>query len=209
MLSLTLSCEKLKISKGQRIFALSNRKTEKYQRRRNSTMKKSMFLLSLMLLISTIAFSQHPSRWINVDSENLRIAPKGQKIGSLLKGTELTVLAEKEKWVKVQLTGWIWKESLSLKRPPRPGEIQALYIMVNSEEKANEVLAALKAGQDFKELARKFSQAPNANKGGDLGFFLPDDFTPAFAKALKKLKVGELSEIIKAAQGYHIFKRVK
>lgn len=174
-------------------------------------MKKWFFGAIILFLSSNVIFAQGISRtmYIKVDSENLRLVPQGKKIASLDKGTQLEVIEENDKWARVQITGWIWKESLSSVVPPRAGEIRASHIMVNSEAKANEIIAAVKAGKDFAELAKQNSLGPSASRGGDLGLFLPDDFDPAFVAALKKLQVGENTGIIKKGAEYHIFLRTK
>lgn len=175
-------------------------------------MKKWFIGGIILLLVSTnIILAQRFLRtmYVNVDSENLRLAPQGKKIAALDRGTQVDVIEETDKWVRVQVTGWIWKGSLSNVVPPRPGEIRASHIMVNSEVKANEIVAAIKAGKDFGELAKQNSLGPSASRGGDLGLFLPDDFDPAFAAALKKLQVGDNTGIIKKGAEYHIFLRTK
>lgn len=49
--------------------------------------------------------------YVKVEKENLRNAPNGQKIGELSRSAEMEVLEEKDKWVKVKITAWIWKPS--------------------------------------------------------------------------------------------------
>jgi uncharacterized protein YgiM (DUF1202 family) len=48
---------------------------------------------------------------MRVDKENLRKTPGGQKIGEVLKNTQLKVIRTKGRWVNVRLEGWIWRES--------------------------------------------------------------------------------------------------
>ena len=90
-----------------------------------------------------------------------------------------------------------------------PGEMRALHIMVATKEEAEAVLAELKSGKDFAEIAKKKSKGPNAKNGGDLGYFMKGDFQPEFENAIEKTKVGGISEIVKTNMGYHIFKRLK
>lgn len=67
---------------------------------------------------------------------------------------------------------------------------------------AEEVMAALKAGGDFAELAKRYSADSQAAQGGDWGYVKPEEaFSPVIAEALKKLKVGEYSDILESA-GY-------
>ena len=61
-------------------------------------------------------------------------------------------------------------------------------------------------GQDFKTLAKKFSDLPSASDGGDIGIFTLDEMAPAMQSAVKDLKPGELSSIIELQSGYQFFK---
>ena len=54
-----------------------------------------------------------PYLYLKIEEENLRSSPNGKKIGTVLQKTKFKKLGEKGKWVKVQLTGWIWKPSLT------------------------------------------------------------------------------------------------
>ena len=63
----------------------------------------------------------------------------------------------------------------------------------------------LRAGADFAELAKKFSQDPgSAISGGDLGWFGPGKMVKAFEEQLLKLKPGQISEPFKTQFGWHI-----
>lgn len=46
--------------------------------------------------------------------ENFRLSPNGTKIGELIQGAELKVLEDRGAWIKVQVEGWLWKDSTSL-----------------------------------------------------------------------------------------------
>ena len=147
--------------------------------------------------------------YVKVPEENLRSAPKGKKVGALLEGTETTVLVEKDNWVKVQVTGWIWKPSLTSSRPTIEGEYRALHILVKTRAEADAILKELKGGKDFKEVAKAKSILPNATKGGDLGYFNKGDFSPKIEEVIQKLSVNQTSEIVQTEFGFNIFKRLK
>lgn len=64
----------------------------------------------------------------------------------------------------------------------------------------------VEGGQDFKTLAKKFSDLPSASDGGDIGVFTIDEMAPAMQSAVKDLKPGELSSIVELQSGYQFFK---
>ena len=52
---------------------------------------------------------------LKVEKENLRQTPGGQKIGEVLKNTELKVIRTEGRWVEVEIVGWIWRDSTTAK----------------------------------------------------------------------------------------------
>lgn len=52
---------------------------------------------------------------LKVEKENLRKTPGGKKIGEVLKDTELKVIRTEERWIEVEIVGWIWKDSTTAK----------------------------------------------------------------------------------------------
>jgi len=86
-------------------------------------------------------------------------------------------------------------------------EVRARHILVETEDEAKAVLAELKKGTDFAELARLKSKDPGAaSEGGDLGYFTKDQMVPEFADAAYKLEKGELSEPVKSQFGWHVIR---
>jgi peptidyl-prolyl cis-trans isomerase SurA len=73
-----------------------------------------------------------------------------------------------------------------------------------SEEKARGIYERIKAGENFADAARKYSDDPSAKAGGDLGFVNKSDLSKEFLAALSKLKPGEVSEPFKTGNGMHI-----
>ena len=88
------------------------------------------------------------------------------------------------------------------------GEMRARYILVETETSALEVLEKMAQGADFSQLAQQLSIAPNANQGGDLGFFGPGELMPEIEEVIVKLKVGELSPVVKLPEGYIVVQRL-
>ena len=71
---------------------------------------------------------------------------------------------------------------------------------------AEEVFRRIKAGENFSELAKKYSDDVTAHSGGQLGVVGRGTMLPKFEKAAFDLKVGEVSNIVKTVNGFHIIK---
>lgn len=72
--------------------------------------------------------------------------------------------------------------------------------------RAEEVMRQLRTGADFAKTAATYSDAPDALKGGDIGWRDPDRLPPVFAGELRKLQPGQVTQIIKTNVGFHILK---
>ncbi|MBT3368137.1 MAG: hypothetical protein HN416_13370, partial [Nitrospina sp.] len=81
--------------------------------------------------------------------------------------------------------------------------------MINEEakEKINSLLRKVKAGGNFAELAKEFSEdEASREQGGYLGDLHPDSTIPEIGKEMLQLKEGETSGVIQSQFGYHILK---
>jgi len=86
-------------------------------------------------------------------------------------------------------------------------QVKASHILVETEEKANEIKKKLDDGEDFAKLAKENSNdTQNKDSGGDLGFFGSGQMVKEFEDAAFTLKVGEISAPVKTEFGYHIIK---
>ena len=86
-------------------------------------------------------------------------------------------------------------------------EVRASHILVESEDKANELKAELDGGADFATLARENSIDPGAANGGDLGFFGRGMMVQPFEEAAFGLAdVGDVSAPVQSQFGWHIIK---
>lgn len=80
-------------------------------------------------------------------------------------------------------------------------------VVLEKETKAADLEARLKKGESFEDLAKRFSDDPNAKQtGGDLDFFSRERIMPEIADAAFKLKVGEVSAPVRTQFGFHIIK---
>jgi parvulin-like peptidyl-prolyl isomerase len=78
-----------------------------------------------------------------------------------------------------------------------------------ARQRADELLARLRGGSDFAELARAESDSPSAARGGDLGSFSAGRMESTFAAAAFALRPGETSGVVETPFGFHIIKRTK
>lgn len=84
--------------------------------------------------------------------------------------------------------------------------VSAKHILVDSEEKAKEVIEKINSGTSFEDAAKEFSNCPSSEQGGNLGEFGRGRMVPEFEKAAFELSVGEISEPVQTQFGYHIIK---
>ena len=79
--------------------------------------------------------------------------------------------------------------------------------LAEAKKKIDIVKVQIDKGADFAEMAKKFSECPSAEKGGDIGFFQrKGSIIEEFAVVAFAMEVGEISEPVKTQFGYHIIK---
>jgi peptidyl-prolyl cis-trans isomerase C len=87
-------------------------------------------------------------------------------------------------------------------------EIKARHILVDKEADASSIIASLKKGGKFEEIAKKRSKDTGSGaKGGDLDWANPSSYVPEFSAALLALKKGQLTDkAVKTQFGFHIIR---
>lgn len=89
----------------------------------------------------------------------------------------------------------------------KPETASAKHILVDDEEKANDILAKINAGEvSFEDAAAQHSSCPSKDAGGDLGNFSKGQMVPEFEEAVFSMNKGELRGPVKTQFGYHIIK---
>jgi len=72
--------------------------------------------------------------------------------------------------------------------------------------KAQSILEQLRNGAEFDQLARRYSDGPEAKEGGALGWFSPGTLTPQLDRVAFTLDKGQISDLIESPSGWHILK---
>jgi len=87
-------------------------------------------------------------------------------------------------------------------------EYKARHILVDKEDDAKAIIAQIKKGAKFEDIAKKRSKDTGSGaQGGDLGWANPAGYVPEFAEALKKLNKGQMTDTpVKSQFGWHIIR---
>ncbi len=101
----------------------------------------------------------------------------------------------------------------------QPETVSARHILIKVDPKATpevvaekkqeieKILEKAKAGEDFAELAKQYSEDPSKANGGDLGSFKREDMVKPFADKAFSMEVGQISEPVKTRYGWHLIKK--
>lgn len=102
---------------------------------------------------------------------------------------------------------------------PKAIAFQHIYIRVadgaseeleqEAREEANEALRKIRGGESFESVAKRYSDAPEASNGGNLGIRLFSDWPKLFVAVTKRVQDGNLSGVFKAPNGFHILKVIE
>jgi peptidyl-prolyl cis-trans isomerase C len=85
-------------------------------------------------------------------------------------------------------------------------EVRVRQILVHEEALANRIQDQLRKGGSFEDLSREHSRAPNASKGGEIGFVSRGELPKMFEDEIFALQPGSVSNVIRTDQSFHIFK---
>ncbi len=75
---------------------------------------------------------------------------------------------------------------------------------IKALEKIKDILKRVRAGEDFADLARKYSDDGSAKSGGDLDWTVRGSFVPEFEAAAFQLEKGQISDVVETEYGFHI-----
>ena len=86
-----------------------------------------------------------------------------------------------------------------------PEEVRASQLLVRTEADASEARRRIVGGAAFADVARQVSLSPDADRGGDLGYFSRGQMPPEFDETVFSLPTGRLSDVVASPYGYHLF----
>ncbi len=86
-------------------------------------------------------------------------------------------------------------------------EVRASHVLVKTRSEAVQLRKEIMNGEiSFEDAARRYSECPSGQYGGDLGFFTRKQMVQQFSDAAFDLKVGEISDPVGTKFGWHIIK---
>ncbi|CUH79561.1 Foldase protein PrsA 3 precursor [Tritonibacter multivorans] len=85
-------------------------------------------------------------------------------------------------------------------------EFNASHILVETEERANEIKAEAETGLDFATLAKEYSTGPSGPNGGQLGWFGTGRMVPEFEAAVVEMQPGDISKPVETQFGWHVIR---
>src|SRR3984957_19828296 len=103
------------------------------------------------------------------------------------------------------MTIW-WHILIKTPLPGPDGKVDEKGV-TEAQHRAEDLLKQIKAGANFEELAKKYSEDPgSAKEGGSLGFIQRGRTVPEFEKAAFSLPKGQISDLVKSSYGFHIIR---
>jgi len=105
-----------------------------------------------------------------------------------------------------EIDEYYWAHLNEFEQPPR---VHARQIVVETQAQAEALKARLDKGENFEELAKRYSRGPEKEQGGDLGWVSATDLPQSFSRVLFKMNSGEISAPVSTDYGFHIFRLEK
>ena len=112
----------------------------------------------------------------------------------------------RESWTETQVRAYYEAHQDAFSRSE---EVHLRQILVAEREVVEQARDAIAAGEDFAQVAARFSQEPTSQLGGDQGRLAREDLPVAYADTIFDLSAGEVTEIITADYGFHLFQVVE
>jgi len=119
-------------------------------------------------------------------------------------------LIQQEVTGKVSITDAEIQDYYTKYRPlfREPDRIRCRHIVTNKKDKAETIRRLLEKDENFANVAKKFSESPDRENGGDLGYIARGDYPVIFEQACFSLATGQTSDVITSEYGYHLFRVV-
>ncbi|HBE73487.1 MAG TPA: hypothetical protein DDW31_05305 [candidate division Zixibacteria bacterium] len=161
------------------------------------------------------AAQEHKKKTLDQMVEQRLLALEALERGA---GKDPGLVEKHEEMKKNILLGQLYKIEILDKAKPTESEIRSFYkklgaeakashILVKTEDEAKEVVAQLKSGASFEDLARQRSLDPgSAQQGGSLGWFGWGRMVEEFQKAAFALKPGQVSKPVETGFGFHVIR---
>ena len=131
---------------------------------------------------------------------------RGREIGSRIKVTDAEVTHFLETQGKISTSNAKYHLGHILIAVSQSAGSAAIQ---KAAQKAEQVVADLRSGKDFKQMAVSVSNDDNALKGGDLGWRTSGQIPTLFVDAVSNMKQGDVSDPIRSPSGYHIVKMLE
>jgi peptidyl-prolyl cis-trans isomerase SurA len=161
----------------------------------------------------------------HIDSGQLRasLAQQGMDYDEFRKGLREELLVQRLRQRVAQGSGQVTDaeiDTVLASGNVKTGEVHLAHILIGvpdganaqqiqqAKDKADDVKKQIDGGMDFTAAAIRYSNASDALDGGDLKWRRMDSVPPAFAELAESLQAGQVSQIIRAPNGFHIIKMI-
>jgi peptidyl-prolyl cis-trans isomerase C len=140
------------------------------------------------------------------------MSQSGQSLADLKKSTEARLTIQKLLREQVYSRVGVTEEEIRayyeghLADFHQPDEVRASQIVVRTAEQARFIERQIRSGKNFGQIAETYSLSPDAKRGGDLGYFPRGQMPRQFDQVIFKLKVNQVSGVVRSDYGFHLFK---